>query len=141
MRKVIFIPLVLAVLSLSAIQSTKVEHSENYSDGFHFFRTIHLDNHAILTGKNKVVQPLMLSKDHDYSFNLEDVELGVEVIIRNNNGDILASNYDKKTKTYYRNLGFQAHISEFYNIEIKSQEVQKDGLCVIYCKDHIDDRN
>ena len=137
MKKSIFIPLLLAILSLAAIHSTKTIESKDLPEGFHYFRSIHLDNDAIMTNTDKVIQPLVLLKDHDYDFVLKDVKSNVKITIKDDRGVVLASNYDEKTNTYYNSLGFQSQITEFYHIEINSDEYQKDAECVVYRKCHV----
>ena len=133
MKKVIFIPVILALLSFAVNQPLNQDHPE----GFHFFHVIHLDDEAILTKDNLLIQPLMLSKDHDYDFVLKNLSSNVLLTIKDDRDVIIATNYDLKTKTYFNSLVFQSHISEFYHVEIKAEEFQKGGVCKIYSKCHL----
>ena len=138
MKKSILLPLIGVILSIAAIQSTKMIGSQSHPEGFHFFHSIHLDDDAIMTKSYKVIQPLMLSKDHDYDFVLKNIKSNVIVTIIDDRGQTIATNYDEKTDTYYKSLVFESHITEFYHIEIKSDVYQKGGQCVVYSKCHED---
>lgn len=132
----IFVGLV-AVLTLAAYSYTKFTGTTNHPEGYHFFHSIHLDDDAIIENKNKVVQPLMLSKDHDYDFVLKSVNAPVKVVIKDDHGKVMATNYNSETNQYYKSLIFECHISEFYTIEVISQE-EEHGECVVYRKSHLE---
>jgi hypothetical protein len=141
MKRKLVIPLVVMFLSIAAVTATKMFGAKDHPEGFHFLHSIHLDDEAILTKHNLVIQPLMLSKDHDYDFVLKNTSDNVLVTIKDDRGKVLATNYDEKTQKYYRSLVFQSHITEFYHIEIKAEQVQKNGQCVVYSKCHLDKKN
>ncbi len=128
---------VVAVLTLAAYQYAKYTGTTNHPEGYHFFHSIHLDDDAIVEKENKVVQPLMLSKDHDYDFVLKSVNSPVKVVIKDDHGKVVATNFNQETNQYYKSLIFECHISEFYNIEVISQEMEH-GECVVYRKSHLD---
>lgn len=136
MRCSVLTPVLLALIFISATSSINNRKSADHPEGFHFFKTIQLDNNSIATSANKVVQPLMLSKDHDYDFVLKNIKSNVLVVIKDDRGVVLASNYDEATNTYFSSLGFQAHITEFYSVELQSDEIQDAAQCVVYCKCH-----
>lgn len=141
MKKRLFIPLAVAFLSLAAVTGSQMTKSKDHPEGFHFFHAIHLDDDAILTKDNLIIQPLMLSKDHDFDFVLKNVKGNVLLTIKDDHGKVLTSNYDEKTKTYYKSMAFESHITEFYHIEIKADEFQKGGECVVYSKCHLNQQN
>ena len=137
MKKTLFIPLVTVLLSIAAIQATSKVHP----DGYHFFHVIHLDDAAIMTKSHLVIQPLLLAKDHDYDLVLNNITSDVLITIKDDRGVVVASNFDKKTNTYYKSLVFQSHISEFYHIMLKSDKIQNKGVCRIYSKCHLDKKD
>jgi len=134
MKKSLFTLFIVALLSISATKPT----TQNHPEGFHFFYAIHLDDEAIMTKSRLVIQPLMFAKDHDYDLVLTNTSAKVLVTIKDDRGVSIASNYDEKTDTYYTSLVFQSHITEFYSIEIKSNDPQDKGVCKIYSKCHQD---
>jgi hypothetical protein len=139
MKKLIFVPIITALLSFTTLYSATKDHPK----GFHFFHVIHLDDEAILTKENLLVQPLMLAKDHDYNFALTNTspESKVLITIKDDRGITVATNYDSKTEKYYKNLVFESHISEFYNIEIKAMQVQKRATCKVYGRCHLNKKD
>ena len=130
----------LGLFSLAANTSITMVGSQDHPEDFHFFHAIHLDDEAILTKDNMIIQPLMLSKDHDYDFVLKGVKSHVTVVIKDDRGELVATNYDSKTNTYYNSIVFQSHITEFYHIEIKAEEYQDGGQCVVYSKCHLNEK-
>jgi hypothetical protein len=126
---------IVAVLSTAAIQISNYSGANDHPVGFHFFHSIHLDDEAISTDQNRVVQPLMLSKGHDYDFVLKSTNSLVKVIIRDDQGKVLGTNFEDATQRYFTSMIFQCHISEFYQIEIVSSE-SEEGQCVVYSKSH-----
>jgi hypothetical protein len=139
MKKLIYIPIIVALLSFTTFYSATKDHPE----GFHFFHVIHLDDEAILTKENRLIQPLMLAKDHDYDFVLKNTSPKSKVLItiKDDRGVIVASNYDSKTETHYKSLVFESHISEFYNIEIKAMQPQKSATCKVYSRCHLNKKD
>ena len=78
MRCSVLTPVLLALIFISATSSINNRKSADHPEGFHFFKTIQLDNNSIATSANKVVQPLMLSKDHDYDSNFESMNFSMK---------------------------------------------------------------
>ncbi len=132
----IFLGALVAMLVLAAFQIKHYNGKSDHPVGFHFFHSIHLDDDAIVQKENTVIQPLMLSKDHDYDFVLKETSAPVKLTIKDDHGKLIATNYNEKTQEYYTSLIFECHISEFYNVEISSQE-KETGECVIYSKVHV----
>lgn len=137
MKRLLLIPLAVALISIAASYSSTKDHPI----GYHFFHAIHLDDQAIMTEKNMVDQPLMLAKDHDYDLVLKNTTSDVLITIKDDRGVQVATNFDEKTNTYYNSLVFQSHISEFYHVLITSEKTQDKGICRIYSKPHLDEEN
>ena len=127
----------LVLLTLAAYQMKKYQGSNNHPDGFHFFHAIHLDDVAIVHDGNVVVQPLMLSKDHDYDFVLKQTKAPVKLVIKDDHQKVVATNFNEENDSFYSSLIFECHISEFYTIEILSKE-KESGECIVYSKSHFE---
>ena len=123
-----------AILLACNLQATKINLPED--DDYHFFKNIVISRSTLSSDENSIHEKLIFTKDNDYNITLSNKDCEMKLEIKDEKGNVVASNYDPKTKTYYNAIIFQCSATQLYSVEISPKINDAHGICRIIARHH-----